>query len=161
MIQGLEDIRERVGPDNLCRSCSRGGCDVFLDSVPQDRVIVDVDRAFPAHDIEGSRCDFVLFLANPHGGFLAAPVELKSGGVGASKAAAQLQSGSAFVDCFAPKDSKDSKVVCRPILFHGKRIHSRELKALNRAKIAFRGRALTIKTARCGKHENLKRALET
>ena len=158
MTWSLEEIRKRVGSDNLRGSCSRDGCRVFLDGVPRDRVIVDADRAFSAHGMEGSRCDFVLFLPGPDGGVLAAPVELKSGGVDASEAVAQLQGGSTFVDRLTPAESA---AVCRPILFHGKRLHSSERKALNRAKIAFRGRALTIKTARCGARGNLKRALET
>lgn len=158
MTRSLEDIRERVGPDNLCESCSRGGCRVSLAGAPRDRVIVDADRAFPAHGMKGPRCDFVLFLPSPGGGVLAAPVELKSGGVDASGAAAQLQGGSALVEHLTPAESA---AVCRPTLFHGKRLHSSERKALNRAKIAFRGRALTIKTARCGARGNLKRALET
>lgn len=157
MTRSLEDIRERVGPDNLCESCSRVGCRVSLAGAPRDRVIVDADRAFPAHGMEGPRCDFVLFLSSPGGGVLAAPIELKSGGVDASGAVAQLQGGSALVDRLT---LAESAAVCRPILFHGKRIHSKERKVLNRAKIAFRGRTLTIKTARCGARGNLKRALE-
>ena len=87
---------------------------------------------------------------------VAAPIELKSGDVDASTASEQLQRGASFADRVAPAGSE---TVCRPILFHGKGIHSQQRKALNRAKVLFRGQRLTIKTARCNRPRNLAQAL--
>ena len=74
--------------------------------VPSPRIIVDADRAWPAHGIEGGRCDRVLFVVDVIDGvpgrLVAVPIELKSGGVDASKAAQQLQTGADFVHRFVP-----------------------------------------------------------
>ena len=86
------------------------------------------------------------------------PMELKSGGVNASTASEQLQRGAELAERFT-RNRITVGVVCHPILFHGKRIHEKARKALNRAKVQFRGRQLTIKTARCGQPGNLANVL--
>ena len=158
MNEVLDEIRSRVGAENLGDSCSRDGCQVSMGGVPPRRVVVDADKAFPAHQIEGKRCDFVLFLADAAANtLLAVPIELKGGGVSSvSEASGQLQGGADFVERFAPKDVKS---VCEPVLFHRKKIHPVDRDALNRAKIRFRGLRLTIKTARCGRPRNLANVL--
>ena len=153
----LDRIRSAVGTSNVSDSCSRDKCRVYMTEVPSPRVVVDVDCAFPLGQAEGSQCDYVLFfVASGVDTLVAAPIELKSGGVDASKATAQLQQGAMFVDKVAPAGSQ---TVCLPILFHGKSIHRKQREALNRAKVRFRGRSLTIKTARCGRPRNLAQAL--
>lgn len=128
-----------------------------MTGVPSPRIVVDADRAFPAHGVQGKRCDFLLFFVVAGADTLvAAPIELKSGEVDASTASEQLQRGASFADRVAPAGSE---TVCRPILFHGKGIHSQQRKALNRAKVLFRGQRLTIKTARCNRPRNLAQAL--
>jgi len=126
-------------------------------NIPSPRVIVDADRAWPAHEIEGARCDRVLFVIDGvPGRLVAVPIELKSGGVDASKAAQQLQTGADFAHRFAPPGAR---LKCRPILIHDRSLDRQERKTLNRAKIRFRGRHLTIVTARCGRPGNLASAL--
>ena len=157
MSAALSGIRAKVGAENCGKSCSRKGCRVYLTGTgaPTDRVIVDVDKAFPAQKQEDKRCDFILFMDRPGAPILAAPVELKSGRPDASEAIEQLQSGADFAADLAP-----SNAVCLPILFHGKSIHKKERTALNRAKIVFRDdRASTIRTARCNRKGNLAGAL--
>lgn len=117
--------------------------------VPSPRVVVDADRV---HGVQGKRCDYLLFfVAAGADTLVAAPIELKSGDIHASTASKQLQWGANFADRVA--------TVCRPILFHGKGIHPQQRKVLNRAKVLFRGRRLTIKTARCNRPGNLAQAL--
>ena len=87
---------------------------------------------------------------------VAAPIELKSGGVDISKVSEQLRQGVKFVDRLLA----GAEPMCRPVLVHGNRVHPKELKTLNREKIRFRGRDLTIKTARCGRPKNLASALQ-
>lgn len=149
----LDMLRSKVGDDNLVRSCSAEGCRVDMSGVPSPRVIVDADRAWPAHGIEGGRCDRVLFVIDGvPGRLVAVPIELKSGGVDASKAAQQLQTGADFVHRFVPSAAR---LKCRPILIHRRSLDRQERKTLNRAKIRFRGQHLTIATARCGRPRNL------
>lgn len=151
----LHWIRSRVGTEHLSDSCSGDGCRVFTTGVPTDRVIVDADRAFPAHNIEGKRCDYVLFfLSTAKDTLVVVPMELKSGRVDVSDASEQLQRGADFANRFAPAQS-GVKPVCHPVLFHGKGLHNKERTDLNRTKVRFRGQRLTIKTARCGRQRNL------
>ena len=156
MNEVLDGICAEVGAENLADSCNRDGCEVFLTDVPTDRIIVDADLAFPAHEWKGERCDFIVFLFDSDANLRAVPVELKSGSVPIAKTIRQLRKGADFVDRFGPKDPPP---VCRPILIHGRRISFKERKRLNRLKIAFRGLELTIKTARCGHQGNLALAL--
>ena len=130
---------------------------MFLDDIPRERVVVDAEKAFEAHGWRGKRCDFIVFLPGTDGKLVAAPIELKSGKVDVSDAVRQLQKGSAFAERFV---AEEPEVTCRPILFHGGRIQSKERSTLNRKKILFRGVKLTVKTKRCGRPRNLADALD-
>ncbi len=157
MSAALDRIREKADDDHCCESCNRDGCRVDLNSAPSPRLIVDADSAFPARGVKGPRCDFILFLSRGGGVLTVAPIELKSGGVDASKAVAQLRAGAAFADRLSQgEDDAD----CQPILFHGKKIHRRQRAVLAQEKVNFRGRKLTVKTARCGRPGNLASVLE-
>ena len=154
----LEEIRSRVGVENLTQSYRREGCRVYMEDVPYPRVAVDVDLAFPFHRIEGNRCDQILFLFDDDQELLTIPLELKGGNVDASESHEQLQQGANFADRIALQSLESS---CYPILFHGKRIHPKQHKTLNRLKVKFRGKNLTIMTARCNRPRNLALILKT
>ena len=63
---------------------------------------------------------------------------------------------------FAERFTKTaSRSRCHRILFHGRRIHPKQRKTLNRAKVRFRGHQFSIKTARCSQLGNLARALSS
>ena len=156
MTEVLEGIRADIGVEYCCKSCSREGCQVFLEGVPRERVIVDAERAFEARRHKGKRCDFIVFLVGSAGELLTAPIELKSGRVDVSDAVQQLQEGATISDSIA---TKASGAVCRPILIHGHGLHSNDRKKLNRAKVLFRGVRLTVLTVRCGRPRNLAIAL--
>ena len=153
----LDSLRSRIGADNLITSCGGRGCRVDMAGVPGPYLIVDVDKAFPAHRLEGPRCDRVLFLLGPvPRRLVSAPIELKSGGLNASHVADQLQCSLEFVNRVAPPSTL---LACRPILVHGHGLHPKQRKALGRIKIRFRGQRLTIATARCNRPGNLAAAL--
>ena len=153
----LDAIRSKVGAENLSSSYKREGCRVYMTDVPFPRVVVDADLAFPAHNRDGKRCDFILFLFDNKGRFLIAPIELKGRNVDASEAFEQLQQGADFAAGVA---AQTPGTLCRPILFHRRKIHLKQLRKLNRAKVRFRGRNLTITIARCNRPGNLARALK-
>lgn len=154
----LDALRSRVRVDNLTDACGGEGCRVFMTDVPPSRVVVDAHKALPAHGIDGRRCDRVLFVVvGKRNRVVAAPIELKSGAVDISTVAEQLRQGVEFVDRLAVAGTDP---ICRPLLVHGKRIHPKDLRTLNRRKIRFRGLDLTIKTARCGRPRNLASALQ-
>jgi len=154
----LNLIESRVGEANLSTSNGRDGCRMSMQDVPRPRVLVDADLAFPAHNMNGKKCDFILFLFENAGRFLTVPVELKRGKFSASEASEQLQRGADFVDRVVPKSVN---TLCSPVLFRGrKRIHEKQLKVLNRSKVRFRGKQLTIRIARCDQPGNLALALK-
>ena len=157
MSRVLDDICADIGAKNCCESCSRDGCRVSLKDVPRERIVIDADKAFEVHGQSGKRCDFILFVLGSGRKLITAPIELKSGGVDVSGALEQLQEGATFAERFAPTESE---AVCRPVLFHGSRIHPRDRNKLNRTKIRFRGMDLTVKTSRCNRPRNLADALE-
>ena len=107
----LDAIRLKVGAENLSSSYNREGCRVYMTDVPSPRVVVDADLAFPAHNRDGKRCDFILFLFDNKGRLLTAPIELKSGKVDASEACEQLQQGADFAAGVA---AQAPGILCRP-----------------------------------------------
>ena len=153
--QNLDNIRSSIGERNLVSSCSRDGCRVHLDKIAGDWIIVDMDLAFPAHEMEGRRCDFVFYTIASDGDILAIPMELKSGTVDASEVVKQLQGGVDFVKRFTPQ------AVCHPVLFHGgsmKKLENIELR--KKLRIIFNNRHLTVITVRCDRSGNLARCLK-
>lgn len=157
MSAALDRIRAKVGPENCVESCDRDGCRVDMAGVPADRVIVDADKAFPAHKMGGKRCDFVLFTERDDERILVVPIELKSGKADSSEAVKQLQGGAKFAEQVG---QLPPNAVCRPVLIHGRGLHRAQLKTLGRNKVVFRGYNLTVMTARCGEPRNLASALE-
>lgn len=154
MSDVLDGIRQAVGEDNLSDSLSRDECGVDASDLPAERVVVDADFAFPAHRWPGSRCDFIIFFPVADERYVVTtPLELKSGRADVSSVSRQLQQGADFAARFAPANA-----VCRPVLIHGKRIN---LRALNRAKVRFRDRHMTIRAGRCNRAGNLAQALSS
>ena len=155
----FEGVRDKVGDENLNSSCSRDGCQVHLTDIPPQRIIVDLDRAFQGNRIQGSRCDFIIFLFIESRQTIAIiPIELKSGHIGASTVSKQLTAGANFAEKFVPRSVT---FICRPVLFHAKRIHTVEFKKLNSAKVDFHGRSTTISTAHCDRRRNLANVLSS
>ena len=154
MSEVLNEIRTRVGEENLSTLRSRSGCGVNMTNAPSPRVVIDADRAFPAHGMTGKRCDYVVFFCDTDKNRLVVvPIELKGGDVKASEVSEQLQEGANFAERFAPQATE---TVCLPRLFH-KGIHKKEFQQLQRASVRFRGEYGPIKTARCS--SSLRQAL--
>ena len=127
-----------------------------MTDIPSPRVVVDVERTFEVRKSTGKRCDFILFVQVEQDTLVIAPMELKSGNADTSEVAEQLQAGVEFAVTLLPEAPSP---LFRPILFHGRRLHSKQRRDLNRAKVRIQGVELSIKTERCGRHRNLARAL--
>lgn len=149
-------IRDNIGSEHCSQSCSRDGCRVDLEGTPSSRVIADADCASLDIFFPGRRCDFILFFQDLDDTVVVVPLELKHGRPEANIAAEQLQAGACFAERMIPEPCCP---VCQPILFHGRSLHPVQRKALNQAKILFRGARLTIQTAKCGQRGNLAGAL--
>ena len=148
----LEDIRDRIGKENLFggNSFRRGRCSTDLTGVSEiDRIVVDLDKVFPSGQQGKNQCECVLFYFDDAGNFVVVPIELKGGGnVDASQAAEQLKGGATFAIDYIPRGVEN---VCRPILFCNS-ISTAEVKRLKKpqSQVLFGGRLFEIKTARCG-----------
>ena len=127
-----------------------------MTDIPSPRVVVDVERVFEARKSTGKRCDFILFLQLGQDILMIAPMELKSGGADTSEVAEQLQAGAELARTLVPKVPDP---IIRPILFHGRKLHPKQRRDLNRAKVRIQGLELSIKTERCGRPGDLARAL--
>lgn len=161
----LNEISKAVGTENLSQLRSRAGCRVFMTDVPSPRIVVDADLAFPAHRIEGRQCDYILFFFDTFLNLVVVPIELKRGSINISEATGQLQGGADFASRFVPI-TQDFETICRPLLFHGGRVHRIKQKRKRRNErqettVLYRGRYFEIKTARCGRPRNLFDALFT
>ena len=152
----LEEIRQWIG-NRRATSYTKEGCRVSMANVPSERVVLDVDRAFPPDRSDTNQCDFVLFYIDASQNCLmGVPMELKRGDVDASEAIAQLQEGARIVDGCTPNDVEMNLVL---VLVHGGSIHRSQRNRLRTARIRFRGEEFAINTTRCGHQGNLAQAL--
>ena len=153
----LDHIRSQVDGESLIDSCSGEGCRVDMANLPSDRVVIDVEREFDSRNITKKRCDRLLFFIEiAESNLVAAPIELKSGKAEQSEVTEKLQNSLHFAADIVPRILT---TVYRPILFEGrgiKWINPRGTKQLN---VNFRSSNLRIRRGRCGKSENLVRAL--
>lgn len=158
MSETLNEIRRRMGEENLTNSCSGRNCQVDIDNVPKERVVVDVDLAFEAHGETGKHCDRILCYITPTQNYLVvALIELKSGTFKASDVGDQLRNSAKFAHNLVPKDCE---IICVPILFHGSGNHKSQFRKLRREKINFGGKLNLISKDNCGAPKNLANVLK-
>lgn len=152
----LEEIRQRIG-NNTATSYTKEGCRVSMANIPSERVVLDVDLAFPTSSAQTNQCDFILFYIDTAlSSIVGAPMELKSGDVKASVVAAQLREGARIVDDFTPKNIKIDLI---PILVHNG-LDRTQYDRLRTSRIGFRSDKLTINTATCGYQGNIAEAIK-
>ncbi len=157
MSDVLSEIRKRVGEENLINSCSGRGCRVDMTGVPPERIVVDVDTAFPAHRSTGKRCDRILFYEDAAKNRLVVVlIELKSGTFKATNVFEQLQESIDFLLDFVPQSAE---ITCIPVLFHGKGISKLQLKDINKTPVRFRNQKFPIRLNKCGAPKNLANVL--
>ena len=153
----FEKIRQRVGNNEATSPYTKEGCRVSMANIPSERVVLDVDRAFPTDRADTNQCDFILcYIQSPQNSLTGVPMELKSGNVDASEAVAQLQEGARIIDRYTPNDIEMHLI---PVLVHGGSIHRNQRNRLRTSRIRFRGEEFPINTARCGYEGNLAQAL--
>lgn len=154
--EALEEIRQWVGNRNAT-SYTKEGCRVSMANIPSDRVVLDVDLAFPTDRANTNQCDFILvYMQSTQNSLAGVPMELKSGKVDASEAVAQLQEGARIVDRYTPKDVEMHLI---PVLIHGGSVHRSQRNRLRTSRIRFRGEEFPINTTRCSHQGNLAQAL--
>ena len=157
MSDVLNEIRTRVGKENLTNSCSGRNCRVDMTAIPGNRVVVDVDLAFEAHAGTGKHCDRILFYENsPQNSLVVVLIEHKGGTFdSATNVAEQLQGGANFVKNFIPTGIK---TICIPVLFHGGGSHRVQRDKLKRLKVGLTQKQ-PISLGKCGAPRNLANVL--
>ena len=154
--EALEEVRQWVG-NRKATSYTKEGCRVSMANIPSERVVLDVDLAFPTGRAGINQCDFVLFFFDAaQNNLIGVPMELKRGDVNASEAVAQLQEGARIVDSYTPNNVDINLVL---LLVHGGSMHRSQRNRLRTSRIRFRGEEFPINTARCGHEGNLSQAL--
>jgi len=131
--------------------------EMVLQSKPANRVVLDVDRAFPTDRAKTNQCDLILFHINDaQNDLVVVPMELK-GDPDASKIIRQLQEGARIVDNCTPDHITINLV---PVLVHGPGMHKYQRNRLRTARIRFRGEEFPINTTTCSHQGNLAQALK-
>jgi len=155
--EALEEIRQWIRDNEATSPYIKEGCRVSMANIPPERVVLDVDLAFPRDRARTNQCDFVLFyIDTAQNNLVGVPMELKRGDVDASKAVAQLQEGARIVDNYTPDDVEMNLVL---VLVHGGSMHRSQRNRLRTSRIRFRGEEFPINTTRCGHEGNLAQAL--
>ena len=140
--------------ESLTDSCSGEGCRVYMTGIPPERVVIHVEREFDLRNKTEKRCDRLLFYIDGNN-LVAAPIELKSGKAEQSEVTEKLQNSLHFAASIAPRTVT---TVYRPILFEGRGIKWINPRGTRQLNVNFRG-TLRIRVGRCGRSENLARAL--
>ena len=158
--EALEEIRQWVGDRKATSPYTKEGCRVSmanLQSKPVNRVVLDVDLAFPTDRAKTNQCDLILFhIDEAQNDLVVVPMELK-GGPDASKIIRQLQEGARIVDNCTPDHITINLV---PVLVHGPGMHKYQRNRLRTARIRFRGEEFPINTTTCSHQGNLAQALK-
>ncbi len=155
--EALAEIRQRVG-NNAATSNTKEGCKISMTNIPSERVVLDVDLAFPTSSAQTNQCDFILFYIDTVlSSLVGVPMELKSGDVKASLVVAQLREGARIVDKFTPKDIEIELI---PVLVHDG-IHKAQSERLKISRIRFRGDdRIPINMTTCGYQGNIAEVLK-
>ena len=155
LSKGFTHIREQVSSNSLTNSCSGDRCTIYLDDIPPERVVINVEKEFDARGESGKRCDRLLFYGNKNT-FVAVPIELKSGKADESDVREKLGNSLKFASTLAPDRKESGETVYVPVLFHGRGINwTNPRRRQQFFKVNFQGKPLQILIGRCGRDRNL------
>ena len=155
--EALEEVRQWIGDNEATSPYTKEGCRVSMANIPTNRIVLDVDLAFPTGRTNTNQCDFVLFYIDTvQSSLIGVPMELKRGDVDASEAIAQLREGARIIDNCTPNDVDVNLVL---VLVHGGSMHRSQRNRLRTARVRFRGEEFPINTTRCSYEGNLAQAL--
>ena len=154
----LDHIREQVDEESLIDSCNGEGCRVDMTGIPPERVVIDAEGEFDSRNRTEKRCDRLLFFIDTaENKLVAAPIELKSGKAEQSEVTEKLQNSLHFAANIVPR-TRALTTAYRPILFEGRGVKWTNPRGTRQFNVTFRG-TLRIRVGRCGRSENLARAL--
>jgi len=127
--------------------------------IPSERVVVNLEHEFDVRGKTERRCDRLLFFIHPtENNLVATTIELKSGRAAESDVIEKSENSLNFIAQIVPV-SMHAQIVYIPILFEGRGIKWTNPKGGKQLKVSFQGKRLQILTGRCGRPQNLARAL--
>ena len=157
MTSPLERLDARIDSGCLVEECSRPGCAVGLEGIPDPYRLIDLDHPDSPARANAARCDYLFIGEDDRGARLhVVPLELKSGGIRVGTVSSQLRAGARIAERIVPGASSIRFV---PVAASGGKLHRRRIDDLARRVngVPFRGERYSIRLIRCG--EPLSRAL--
>ena len=136
----LQDSIPDKFKDCISHRCQKQGCALDMAGIPEDnRVIVDCDEYKARSSFDDRICDYIVLCCTDD--YRVAVVEMKSGAPDhVRNAIDQIRSGVKVTPVHQ----------FLPLLLHGGRISSQELKVLRNSPVAFRGKKYRVDQKRCG-----------
>lgn len=157
MTSPLEHLDARIDSGCLAEECSRPGCAVGLEGIPDPYRLIDLDHPDSPARANATRCDY-LFIGEADGGarLHIVPLELKSSGIRVGTVSSRLQAGARIAERIVPGASSIRFV---PVAASGGKLHRQQMNELARSanRVPFRGERYSIRLIRCG--EPLSKAL--
>ncbi len=99
----LGELRARFNTGSLVDACSGEGCNVDMDDIPSERVIVNLEHEFDLRQKTEKRCDRLLFFISPtENNLVGVSIELKSGTARESEAIEKLENSLKFIAQIVP-----------------------------------------------------------
>lgn len=148
----VKDSLNDTYADCICTNCGDSGCNVRLDKLSHDHILISGTKYQEVHNYTDKLCDFIVFDCVSQTLIRLAVVELKGGNVDSDDICLiykQLQNGASVADMVA-KGSEAEEFT--PVLVKGKRIDPMVPKILRKEKFKIRFRSFhkSIRIIRCG-----------
>lgn len=151
----LDELRTCFNTNSLVDSCSGEGCNVDMDDIPSERVVVNLENEFDLRQKTEKRGDRLLLFFHPtENNLVAVPIELKSGAARESDVIEKLENSLKFIAQIAPTPIRSS-IVYILVLFEERGIKWTNPKGTRQLKVSFQSKRLQVLTGRCGRPRNL------
>lgn len=145
----VEQVRTNVSKSCITAKIKKKGCSVSLNGAPAPRLIVDFDRPGSPLSSDQERCDYLFIAEDSSDAVWVCPIELKRGGLSASKVVAQLQAGVQVAEQIVPQNTPAK---FRPVAVIGGGIHKAEIAELKlkNNRVSFREISESVRLIRRG-----------
>lgn len=147
----VKDSLNDTYADCICINCGDSGCNVKLDKLSHDHILISGTKYQEVHNYTDNLCDFIVFDCVSQTLIRLAVVELKGGNVDSDDISLihkQLQNGASVTDMMVKGSGVEEFI---PFLVKGKRIDPMVPKILikEKFKIRFRSFHKSIRIIRC------------
>ena len=145
----LEDVRASFGVEYFVDRIGNRDCLVDLDGVPENRLILDLEKFALAKQFVESRCDYVIFIEHKDRRIFCVLIELKSGKFVVSHVCRQLQGGANLIKRYC-----ELQMGCCALLIHKFGIKRVDQMKMTKDGIRFES-SVAIARSLCGAKRNV------